>query len=126
MNYQDILVFDPTDGMLSLRRLTLTMTKWDHLGGALGIGKGLAGSLGAMTSRSLPAGRLSVSPPSHVPSAGIGRSGAVDEAEELVARDVVIATWTLQRKSDWCELKKAVVLDAPPVHSGGKETGRAE
>jgi len=50
----------------------------------------------------------------------------VDEAEELVAKDTVVATWTLQRKSNWAELRKAVVREAHPVQSSGKETVKAD
>ncbi|KAF8890452.1 hypothetical protein BD779DRAFT_1517758 [Infundibulicybe gibba] len=109
MNFQDVLVFDPTDGMLSLRRLTLEGRPKEQ-------GLSVSASVQAATSISFPgmggAGRLSSSPS----SLGRGRStmggrvssGATlppDTSVELAAKESIIATWNLQRRGDWAEIR---------------------
>lgn len=85
-NYQDILLFDPADGVLSLRRLTLEKrVVRDQT------------VVQAVASISLPgmgaAGKLSSSPSHRMASA----SQTADPQTELVARENVQATWTLRR-----------------------------
>ena len=101
-NYQDVLVFDPADGNLSLRRFTLEMRPRDQLSFPTSVP-----NLGA-TSVSLPGVstpvRLGVSPPgsSGRPS---GLSQMTDIPLELVGRDSIVASWNLKRSQDWREIR---------------------
>ena len=105
--FQDVLLFDPADGVLSLRRLSLDK----HFVREQGLGMAAAAAsvqaLG-VTSISLPrmggAGRLARSPT----RAG-GSSGVVDPpVAELVAKESNVATWHLQRRTDWVEIKQRI------------------
>ena len=104
--FQDVLLFDPADGVLSLRRLSLDkhFVREQSLGMAAAAAS--AQALG-VTSISLPrmggAGRLATSPPRS------GGSGVVDPpVAELVAKESNIATWHLQRRTDWVEIKQRI------------------
>jgi len=72
-NTQDLLVFDPTDRILSLRRITLHQQPKDPLS-----------SLAAVVSRSLPSIPI---PPRVIPA---------QENMELVATTHVVDAWPLQ------------------------------
>ncbi|KAF8952387.1 hypothetical protein BDZ97DRAFT_1930866 [Flammula alnicola] len=112
-NYQDVLVFDPQDGILSLRRLTIEK----HLVKEQGVSGGVAASVQALgvTSISLPgmggAGRLSSSP-SNKANATSSKSptsaGIADPPMELAAKESIEATWDLKRGRDWVEMKMPV------------------
>lgn len=105
-NYQDILTFDPADGSLSLRRMTITISE---------VGSSMLASLPIPTgtSISLPGmgfmGRPSASPPK---PAGLTSTSAMSEqlATELVAKDATIATWNLMRDSKWNDVKEPLVV----------------
>ncbi|KAG9219724.1 hypothetical protein CCMSSC00406_0010187 [Pleurotus cornucopiae] len=117
-NYQDILVFDPADGMLSLRRVTIETKSLDE-----GIGlRGLPASVPILGSTSIslpkigPAGRLSSSPggaintisnlqPSRSP-ASPGNEASV----ELVGKERTAATWNLRRDSDRLPARKSLAV----------------
>ncbi|KAJ3919551.1 hypothetical protein F5877DRAFT_40033 [Lentinula edodes] len=114
-NLQDILVFDPTDGILSLRRI-YTDVKFKPNDGAsiLGTNFGSIGSTGA--SRSLPGtnagGRLSVSTSpriSSVATTGLPHSKA--ENGELIGRENFVTSWRLRRGRDWPEKKETSMND---------------
>ncbi|KAF8829925.1 hypothetical protein HHX47_DHR2000266 [Lentinula edodes] len=114
-NLQDILVFDPTDGILSLRRI-YTDVKFKPNDGAsiLGTNFGSIGSTGA--SRSLPGtnagGRLSVSTSpriSSVATTGLPHSKA--ENGELIGRENFVTSWRLRRGRDWPEKKETSMSD---------------
>ena len=103
-----MLLFDPADGVLSLRRLSLDK----HFVREQGLGMAAAAAsvqaLG-VTSISLPrmggAGRLARSPT----RAGGSSSGVVDPpVAELVAKESNVATWHLQRRTDWVEIKQRI------------------
>ena len=104
--FQDVLLFDPADGVLSLRRLSLDK----HLVREQGLGMAAAAAsvqaLG-VTSISLPrmggAGRHARSP------SRSGSSGVVDPpVAQLVAKESNVATWHLQRRTDWVEIKQRI------------------
>lgn len=99
---QDVLVFDPADGVLSLRRVTLALEA-PH-------------AAGLPISVSLPAARLSMSasPPAYAASYargagtnGVTGSGAESGPGELAGREAVVATWSLRRKRGWAEIRRA-------------------
>jgi hypothetical protein len=111
--FQDVLLFDPADGVLSLRRLSLDK----HVVREKGLGMAAAAAsvqaLG-VTSISLPgmggAGRLALSPSRSGGSGGNKSSTAVDPpVTELVAKESIVATWNLQRRTDWVEIKERIV-----------------
>ncbi|KAF8161700.1 hypothetical protein B0H34DRAFT_702189 [Crassisporium funariophilum] len=113
-NFQDVLLFDPMDGILSLRRLTLDKQ--------LAHEPGVAASVQALgvTSISLPgmggAGRMSGSPSMRGGGGGrmLGLTATVSVAElpmELVGKEGTVATWDLQRGRDWVEIKQPMGLD---------------
>ncbi|KAF4600268.1 hypothetical protein EYR38_004892 [Pleurotus pulmonarius] len=117
-NYQDILVFDPADGMLSLRRVTVETKSLDE-----GIGlRGLPASVPILGSTSIslpkigPAGRLSSSPsgaintisnlqPSRSP-ASPGNEASV----ELIGKERTAATWNLRRDFDRLPARKSLAV----------------
>ncbi|KAJ3886249.1 hypothetical protein GG344DRAFT_57825 [Lentinula edodes] len=114
-NLQDILVFDPTDGILSLRRI-YTDVKFKPNDGAsiLGTNFGSIGSTGA--SRSLPGtnagGRLSVSTSPRTSSvATIGLPHSKAENGELIGRENFVTSWRLRRGRDWPEKKETSMTD---------------
>ncbi|KAJ7198892.1 hypothetical protein B0H12DRAFT_579754 [Mycena haematopus] len=119
---QDVLVFDPTDGVLSLRRLTLSAVEASHNG---------------MISVSLPVavGRIgmSASPPGGRGGgggggAGVGGRGAGEAAPpgELGGREAVVATWSLRRRSGWAEIRRAESGEVGAVAKQGKEDWLAQ
>jgi hypothetical protein len=102
-SYQDVLVFDPADGSLSLRRFTLEMRPRDQ---ALPFPTSVP-NLGS-TSISLPGvsppSRLGVSPPN--PSGRLaGPLQTMDIPLELVGKDSIVASWSLKRCRDWREIR---------------------
>jgi len=112
VNYQDLLLFDPVDGVLSLRRLIT-----DKHAVKDGIGSGVAASVQALgvTSISFPgmgAGdRVSMSPSTSAASRGGSRTSQSqqvgDPLMELGAKENIVATWDLRRR-DLAEFKKSV------------------
>ncbi|KAG1787184.1 uncharacterized protein HD556DRAFT_1410590 [Suillus plorans] len=112
-NFQDLLLFDPSDGVLSLRRIMLEQRPRDT--GAFSY------TLANLpTSMSLPGtsatGRLSTSPHNRVGVASTKTSGLtqmmLESASELHGRDTMIATWQLRRHRDWGEVKHVQRLNA--------------
>ncbi|KAH7902822.1 hypothetical protein BJ138DRAFT_271896, partial [Hygrophoropsis aurantiaca] len=108
-NYQDLLMFDPLDGMLSLRRITLQQRLHDQ-------GPSFPASFsGFGTSISLPgaggAGRLSASPPSRgngMRNKSSGLTQMMEASTELTGRESTVATWQLRRRQDWGEIKNSL------------------
>lgn len=112
-NFQDLLLFDPSDGVLSLRRVMLEQRPRDT--GAFSY------TLANLpTSMSLPgtsaAGRLSTSPHNRAGVPSTKTSGLtqkmLESASELHGRDAMIATWQLRRHRDWGEVKHVQRLSA--------------
>jgi hypothetical protein len=89
-NFQDILCFDPLDGVLSLRRIKVDSHAQDR-------------SLQAPNNTSMIGG-TSVS----LPASGVSPPAASNQTFELVARENLIATWHLRRGADWAQIKQAV------------------
>ncbi|OCB89007.1 hypothetical protein A7U60_g3814 [Sanghuangporus baumii] len=106
-NYQDILTFDPTNGSLSLRRMTIStrIAETSSFLSSLPIPTG--------TSISLPGigfmGRTSASPPKS--AALISAPTGMEHLQtELVAKDTTIATWNLTRDSKSNDVKEPLVI----------------
>ncbi|KAF9262284.1 hypothetical protein L218DRAFT_960419 [Marasmius fiardii PR-910] len=136
-NYQDVLLFDPTDGVLSLRRVTVNAKikakdgNTSILGASLIGGSSVSNAAGHI-SRSLPGmgavGKLamSVSPTSQVRSTSSGTSQAMDvDVSELFGKESIVATWTLKRKREWSEVKEALEVPVRKVISKEK-VGKAD
>ena len=99
-SYQDALMFDPTDGSLSLRRFTLEMRPHDQ---ALSFPTNL-GSTSISLPGVSPPSRLGVSPP----SSGVRPSSlsqTMDSPTELIGKDSIVASWNLKRNQDWKEIR---------------------
>ncbi|KAG5653843.1 hypothetical protein H0H81_010116 [Sphagnurus paluster] len=109
--FQDILLFDPVDASLTLRRVLLEMRSKEQ-----GVGAGVAGLVGALggTSISLPGmGMMAIGGTAGSPGAAGRRSnsrsraaqGQVEAQAELAARESTIMTWSL-RKRESGEVRK--------------------
>lgn len=109
-SYQDVLMFDPTDGSLSLRRFTLEMRAHDQ---ALSFPSNTGASI-SLPGVSPPS-RLGVSPPSSGgrPSA---LSQMMDIPTELVGRDSIVASWNLKRNQDWKDIR-GTLQPVPHLHN---------
>jgi hypothetical protein len=120
-HFQDVLFFDPADGVLSLRRLSLDKHSVREQGLGIAAAAASVQALG-VTSISLPgmggAGKLARSPS----RPGGNASTSVDPpVTELVAEESTVATWDLQRRTDWVEIKQRIVDPEPqPRVSGGE------
>ncbi|KAF8838160.1 hypothetical protein BDN67DRAFT_991441 [Paxillus ammoniavirescens] len=118
-NFKDVLLFDPSGGVLSLRRITLEQRPRES---AIPFSTPIASFA---TSISLPgvgaAGRLSASPPSHTPKDSRKGSGLTQQlleaATELVGKESIVATWQLKRRQDWGEVKNVVSETGDGVRS---------
>ncbi|KAJ7496196.1 hypothetical protein B0H11DRAFT_1715875, partial [Mycena galericulata] len=108
---QDVLVFDPADGVLSLRRVTIALEA-PH-------------AAGLPISMSLPTGRLgmgtslSASPPAYAASHARGHhaaagvnGGETTSGTELGGRESVVATWSLRRRRGWAEIRRVESVQA--------------
>ncbi|KAJ6468146.1 hypothetical protein C8R47DRAFT_809941 [Mycena vitilis] len=112
---QDVLVFDPADGVLSLRRITLTLEA-PHTALA-GMQIPLSVSLPAAKAAGRMGMSMSASPPGYAGSyargaatggCGTGGVGAGDAAAgELGGKESVVATWSLRRRRGWAEIRRA-------------------
>ncbi|KAJ3733230.1 hypothetical protein DFJ43DRAFT_995727 [Lentinula guzmanii] len=115
-NFQDILLFNPVDGSLSLRRIFLDVkSKFNDGPSILGTSFGSVSNMGA--SRSLPGGnaggRLGYSTsPGTSPVAPIGQLYTKAENGELIGRESTVASWNLRRGRDWPGKKEALMTSA--------------
>ncbi|KAF8964575.1 hypothetical protein BDZ97DRAFT_891715 [Flammula alnicola] len=115
INYQDVPMFDPQDGILSLRRLTVEK----HLVKEQDVSGGVAASVQALgvTSILLPcmgnAGRLTSSP-SNKAKATSSKSptsaGIANRPMELADKESIEATRDMKRGRDWVEFLSCILL----------------
>lgn len=99
-NVQDLLVFDPVDGILSLRRLTIEIRSRDSFVPSMQNVGGTSVSLPGMS-------RLGVSPPSSIS----GPTRTAEASLDLGAKESLVATWSLKRRGTWGEVKRAIGID---------------
>ncbi|KLO09334.1 hypothetical protein SCHPADRAFT_907840 [Schizopora paradoxa] len=120
-NYQDVVVFDPVDGRLSLHRITISINSGD---GTTSILSNIP--LPSGTSISLPG--MSFMRPSSSPSKSFTPpSQAVHRLEtsvDLSAASSTVATWDLMRKKNWKEVK--VALQPARGRSGSRQAKYAK
>lgn len=122
-------MFYPNDGMLSLRRITTEVRAKDQ-------GLSVAASMSALgaTSVSFPglggAGKLSTSPSSIAFSTSVASNASskqsntdINSTHDLVGRETIIATWNLQRRRDWEEIRQPIPLGTTPAN---RSTTRAK
>ena len=124
-------MFDPNDGMLSLRRITTDIRAKDQGGGglsvaasvsmsALGVGAtsvslpglGGAGKLSSLSSLSSSPSSVAYSvsaASSHASSSRQANNLDANATRELVGRESVVATWNLQRTRDWEEIRQPIM-----------------
>ena len=112
-NYQDILVFTPGDGALTLHRVFVEAEgrSQDHTpststpSATSGSLPGGGGGLSSMTTRFASGGGLSTSPRK---VSGLSRTMEKSGSGMLVAHESVVATWMLRRGRDWKEVRRSV------------------
>jgi hypothetical protein len=109
-DFQDILMFDPADGSLSLRRCEISLRSYEQ---NLSVPSAVPGIGG--TSISLPSrpsfGRVSAPQPAPATSSRPGAAQAQDKPTEMVGHESEVATWNLRRGRDWPMVKAAVRVD---------------
>ncbi len=122
--------------MLSLQRITTDVRAKDQ---SLSVAASVSMSaLGATaTSVSLPglggAGKLSSSPASSIAYSISAASNAssrntnpdANVSHDLVGRDSVVATWNLQRRRDWEEIRQPIVLGTRSTGTGKKPKNKS-
>ncbi|KAI0059285.1 hypothetical protein BV25DRAFT_1961843 [Artomyces pyxidatus] len=112
-NFQDILLFDPMDGSVSLRRFIVELRPYETNLSVPSSVPGLGG-----TSISLPTrpsfGRPSASPPKATAAQrASGLSQMLVKPAELVGRESEVATWNLRRGNDWPMVTRTIA-EVPP------------
>ncbi|KAI8984805.1 hypothetical protein BD414DRAFT_66054 [Trametes punicea] len=110
-NYKDLLVFDPMDGTLTLRRVFVERSAAGDtqavVSGSIPVAGGMSISLPGMStlSRSMgaspPGSGLGVSP-----RTASGLTQIMERGSEIVGRESVVGTWSLARGRDWPEVKQ--------------------
>jgi hypothetical protein len=106
-HFQNVLLFDPAVGVLSFRRFSLDK----HFVREQGLGMAASVQALGVTSISLQW----VGDGQGSPSRSSG-SGVVDPpVAELVAKESTVATWHLQRRTDWVEIKQRICNPEPAV-----------
>ncbi|KAI0333347.1 hypothetical protein GY45DRAFT_1344085 [Cubamyces sp. BRFM 1775] len=114
-NYKDLLVFDPTDGTLTLRRIFVV--------GSIPVPGGMSISLPGMSTLSRSMG---ASPPSANSGLGVsprkvsGLTQMMERGTDITGRESVVGTWSLARGRDWPEVKPVVKA----AKLGGERPGR--
>jgi hypothetical protein len=110
VDFQDVLLFDPADGSLSLRRCAISLRPDEQ---SLSVPSSVPGLGG--TSISLPSrpsfGRVSAPLPSPAIASGAMSSGAVqadDKPGEIVIHESEVATWNLRRGRGWPVVKGSI------------------
>ena len=115
-NYQDILVFDPTDGKLSLRRIILSTRSTDSVSSVLANlpiptgtsislpGMGLVARANSQSSSSSPP--LGVTQPK---ASGVTKAMEPPPTEVVAIESSPMAAWPLLRGIEWEEVKKKIV-----------------
>ena len=114
-DFQDILMFDPADGSLSLRRCEISLRSYEQ---NLSVPNAVPGIGG--TSISLPSrpsfGRVSAPSTAAATSSRNKSSGVAqgqDKPTEMVGHESEVATWNLRRGRDWPVVKSPVRLEGP-------------
>ncbi|KAI0365441.1 hypothetical protein BV20DRAFT_954256 [Pilatotrama ljubarskyi] len=120
-NYKDLLVFDPTDGTLTLRRIFVERASTDQavVPGSIPVAGGMSISLPGMSTLSRSMG---ASPPSSgaSPRPASGLTQMMERSAEIVGKESVVGTWSLARGRDWPEVKQSV----RPACAGAERAGR--
>ena len=106
-------MFDPTDGSLSLRRFTLEMRPREQ---PLSFRAPVPGTSASLPGAGLPA-RLSGASPPKTAGQPSGLSRMMDTHTELVAKDSVVASWSLKRSMDWREIRAILTPPSPAFRS---------
>ncbi|KAL1937335.1 hypothetical protein VTO73DRAFT_13848 [Trametes versicolor] len=114
-NYRDLLVFDPADGTLTLRRIMVERPSADPtvVPGSIPVAGGMSISLPGVSTLSRSMG---ASPP-RMPS---GLTRMMERSTDVVGRESVVGTWSLVRGREWSEVRTTV----KPARVGGERAGR--
>ncbi|KAI0051493.1 hypothetical protein FA95DRAFT_1534680 [Auriscalpium vulgare] len=109
-NFQDVLLFDPVDGTISLRRVFVDLRSQEHSLSVPGAIPGIGG-----TSISLPT-RSSFGRPNTSPSANVsGLSQMMQKPTDLAGHVDEVATWNVRRGHDWPVVTRSVANTAEAV-----------
>ncbi|KAI0666055.1 hypothetical protein C8Q78DRAFT_1060998 [Trametes maxima] len=116
-NYKDLLVFDPTDGTLTLRRIFVERPPNDQavVPGSIPVAGGMSISLPGMSTLSRSMG---ASPPS--PRVVSGLTQMMERSTDIVGKESVVGTWSLARGRDWPEVRQPL----RPARAGVERAGR--
>lgn len=119
-NYQDVLLFEPADGSISLRQFFVDRRAHEH---NLSVPNAVPGFGG--TSISLPTrplfGRPSVSPPTASRVKASALSQMLEKPIDLVGHESEVATWNVRRGHDWPVVTRPVANAASaPTKPQGK------
>lgn len=120
-NFQDILVFDPADARLVLRRIFVERSAGDagiQLSHSIPIVGGTSISLPGMSTLN----RLGTSPGSqsnHSPGKTSALTQMIEKSAELVAREMQVGAWQLGRGRDWPEVR-SILQQSPCTASTGQ------
>jgi len=113
-NFQDVLCFDPTSGVLSLRRIWVDRPASDRTLQVANAIPTLGGTSISLPGTGISLASMSVSPPHQAePTVRRGSSASAsgttqEQSANLVGRDSIFATWNLRRSSEWPPVKQTV------------------
>ncbi|KAI0352417.1 hypothetical protein OH77DRAFT_783988 [Trametes cingulata] len=120
-NYKDMLIFDPIDGTLTLRRIFVERASTEQavVPGSIPVAGGMSISLPGMSTLSRSMG---ASPPSSgaSPRAASGLTQMMERSTDIVGKETVVGSWSLARGRDWPEVKQSV----RPARTGVERAGR--
>ncbi|EKM58747.1 uncharacterized protein PHACADRAFT_248804 [Phanerochaete carnosa HHB-10118-sp] len=104
-HYQDTLLFDPRDGMLSLRRISLLKQTRERTTSTFGTVPLPGGTSISLPGVSTLSGAQAPAGTARTPSA---LTKMMARSTELVANENVVATWMLRRSKDWREIRRSL------------------
>ncbi|KAI0820657.1 hypothetical protein BC628DRAFT_1412942 [Trametes gibbosa] len=123
-NYKDLLVFDPADGTLTLRRVFVEQPSAEpqhnsYTHSTVPAPGGMSISLPGMSTLGRSVGAaVSSSPPARAMS-GLTQM-MTERSADIVGRESIVGTWNLVRARDWPEVKQSVKL----VKVGGERRSK--
>jgi hypothetical protein len=122
-NLQDILLFDPADETLSLRRCMLELRPKDR--GTIGMG-GTSISLPGMGGAAKPSASPSKSGSVKSRTGKSALTETMDVPMELIGRDNIVATWSLGVRAEEGVVKKSLQGHDDGRERGSEKAGRAK
>lgn len=126
-DFQDILIFDPADGSLSLRRCTINLRPVEQTLSVPNSVPGIGGTSISLPSRS-SLGRVNApfpAPAIALRSRSSGTAPVIDKPMAIAGHESQVATWNLRRGRGWPVVKGSVrperhILETPNSTSAPK------